>query len=167
MAVFKDRQNHFKREGSSLLPGSQAWTKAAAGIEGSFAGPFTQQLGKIDDRGAPGGTDVTLELRGKGVAPEPRLDVRPSDFLERSMFAQHDLAVLKFQRVGVARLGDGMRLRPFGELIKNRMQMRITEVAEISDLQTITRQRVGHDGAVAAELRELVDEFDVRWERAG
>ena len=163
MAVFKDRQNHFNRRGSSLLPGSQAWRKegvsqflrsceprqkapnsklqapkkhqvpntklqtpeklqarstgrglelgawdffgvwslvfgvsiagflwslgfgawcfaqrrlrsrdapeegwlgiralvtATDGSSGSFAGPVTQQLGQIGDRGAPGGTDV-------------------------------------------------------------------------------------------------------------
>ena len=86
MAVFKDRQNHFKREGSSLLPGSQAWTKAAAGIEGSFAGPFTQQLGKIDDRAAPavGGRFALSHPMGEG-------GVRVSVLQKRKLFLHASL----------------------------------------------------------------------------
>ena len=41
------------------------------------------------------------------------------------------------------------------------MEMRITEVAEVSDLHSETGQCVGHDRAVAAEFGDLVDEFDV------
>ena len=38
------------------------------------------------------------------------------------MFAEHDLSVLEFQRVGVARFGDGMDFCAFGKLVEDRMQ---------------------------------------------
>ena len=68
------------------------------------------------------------------------------------MFAEHDFAVFKFEGVRVAGLGDGMDFRPRGELIENRVQMRITKAAQISDAQSETGQGIGHDRSVAAQF---------------
>ena len=40
----------------------------------------------------------------------------------------------------------------FGKIGEDRMQIRITEIAEVTNLHAEARQRVGHDGAVAAEF---------------
>jgi hypothetical protein len=39
------------------------------------------------------------------------------------MLANHNFAVLEFQRVGRARVGDAMHLGPLGEILKDRMQV--------------------------------------------
>jgi hypothetical protein len=49
-----------------------------------------------------------------------------------------------------------------GELGEDRMEMRISERADVGHLDAEAGQRVGHDRAVAAQLGALVDQFDVR-----
>ena len=98
---------------------------------------------------------------GKPIAAETGEDVCPGDFLERGMFAEHDFAVLKFQRVGVAGFGDGMDFGPLDELVENGVDVRIAQVAEVGHLESKTRQGVGHDRAIAAEFSELVHQLDI------
>ena len=102
------------------------------------------------------------ELGGELLLAEPGLDVLPVHLLQRLVLAEHDLAVLELQRVGVAGLGDGMHLRPLGEVGEDRVEVRIAEDAQVSHLQAEAGEGVGHDGAIAAQLVELADQFDVR-----
>ena len=46
------------------------------------------------------------------------------------MLAEHDFAILKFQRIGIARLGDGVNLGALGEIREDGMQIRVAEQSE-------------------------------------
>src|SRR5947208_2452199 len=77
------------------------------------------------------------------------------------MLAEHYLAVLELQRIRMSRLGDGMDLGAFGKIRKDGMEIGITEVAQISDSQAKTGQRIGHDRAIASEFGEAADQLDI------
>ena len=77
------------------------------------------------------------------------------------MLSAHQFAVLKFDRVGVARFRDGDHFRALGELVENRMNGRRTEISHVGHLIPVAGQRVRHDRAVAAEFHHLGDELKV------
>ena len=57
---------------------------------------------------------------------------------------------------------DAVHFGAVGKLVEDRVQIRITERAHVSDLDAEAGERVGHDRAVAAQFGALVDQFDVR-----
>ena len=92
---------------------------------------------------------------------EAGLDAVPINLAQRGVLATNDFPVLEFQRVGVARLRDGINFGPLRKFIEDRMQTREAEIAEVADFQAKAGQGVGHDGAVAAQLGELVNQLNV------
>ena len=91
------------------------------------------------------------------VAPKARLDILPGNFIQLHRLAEHHFAVVEFQRVRAARFGDAVHFSPPGEFIKNRVHDRISQRAYISDFDPQTRERIGHDRPVAAQLGALHD----------
>jgi hypothetical protein len=81
--------------------------------------------------------------------------------LERLVLAQHNLAIFKLERVGVARFRDGVNLGAPGELGEDGMEVGIAENAQVGHLEPEARQGIGHDRPVAAQLGQLADQFDV------
>ncbi len=76
-------------------------------------------------------------------------------------FAEHQFAIVELQGVGVAGVGDAVDFRAPGEFVEDRVHVRITQRAHVGDLDAEPGQRVGHDWAVAAQLRALIDELDI------
>src|SRR2546427_158338 len=65
------------------------------------------------------------------------------------------------------RLGDRINLCALAEIGENRVQIGITQNSQISDLEAETRQRIGHDRAIATELGQLTYQLDVRAPTSG
>ena len=110
--------------------------------------------------------DKTDELRfldppHKFVEAEARLDVVPVDLLERLVFALHDFAILELDGIRVPRLGDRMNIGNPGEVGEHGVDVGITEIAEVTYLESETGQGIGHDRTVAPELRQLDHHFDI------
>jgi hypothetical protein len=101
------------------------------------------------------------EFFGEALAAEALLDCGPCDLFERSMFSNHDLAVVEFERVGLARFRNGMNLGALRELGEDGVQVRMTQDAQVGDLNTEAGQGIGHDGAVAAKFDDVGNDFDV------
>src|ERR1035438_4540894 len=94
-----------------------------------------REHGPVDEADEVGAAELVVEL----VLAKPSLDVLPVHLLQRLMLAEHYLAVLELQRVGVARLGDGIDLRALGEVREHRMQVLLAEDAEVGHLEAKAR----------------------------
>jgi hypothetical protein len=120
-------------------------------------------LAHIGEHGPVDETDQAgrAEFCGKAFATEALLDRRPGDLLERGMFSYHDLSVVEFEGVGLARFCNGMNFGTLSELAENRVQVGMAEDAEVSDLNAEAGEGVGHDGAVPAEFNDVRDDLKV------
>ena len=63
--------------------------------------------------------------------------VLPVHIVRRRVFAEHQLAVVEFQRIGMPRLTDTDHFRTRCEVLENRMNRRISQVADIGDAETV------------------------------
>ena len=87
--------------------------------------------------------------------------------LRLSCLPHMSFAVVEFDGVGVARLGDGIDGGALREIGEDRVDGGGAEVADVSDGRAVGAEGVGHDGAVAAELDHLGDELEIRAEAGG
>jgi hypothetical protein len=87
--------------------------------------------------------------------------VGPIHVVQRGDLAEHDLAVLELQGVGVTGVGDGDDLGPAGHLLEDRVQHGVAQAADVRHADAEAGQGVGHDGAVAAELHLAGDQLVV------
>ena len=63
-----------------------------------------------------------LEFRFQQSEAKTALNIRPSDLIELSRFAQHDFAIFEFEGIRVARFSDGMHFGAFAQIGEDRMQ---------------------------------------------
>jgi hypothetical protein len=82
----------------------------------------------IDHGDERGGCEYADQLRLGHVGNQ----IGPIDVLEALMFAAHQLAIIELDRIGIAGLGDGMDRGASGKISEDRMQIRRTNVANVS-----------------------------------
>ncbi|MGA3065819.1 MAG: hypothetical protein ABSF29_03115 [Tepidisphaeraceae bacterium] len=101
----------------------------------------------------PGGGDGFFHLLHAHALDE----TIPGDFGKALVFAEHEFSILEFQCVSMAGLGDGDDFGFSREIGEDWVGVGESEVADVGDVDPRGRQRVGHDGAVAAEF-DLFDQ---------
>ena len=61
----------------------------------------------------------------------------------------------------MAWLSDGVEVGDLGKVVEDRVQRGVAEVADVGDVKAGGGHGISHDRAIAAELFELGDQFDV------
>ena len=89
-------------------------------------------------------------------------EILPVYIAQAEVFAEHQLAVVEFDGVGVTRFGQRYDIGARREIGEDRMDIRRTKNTDIGDRRAVGVERVGHDRSVAAEFDHLLHHFEIR-----
>lgn len=101
------------------------------------------------------------DFLGKGGFTHRLANPRQGDVIEAAHLAEHQFAVIEFDRDGGGRLGDGNDFSTAGHILKQGVDVRIAQCADISEAPVGGEKGIGHDRPVTSELFEAGVEFDI------
>ena len=102
-----------------------------------------------------------LRKRNEALKTDVLEEAVPGDLAQGGQIAEHDFSIDELQRVGVSGLCERDHFGTGRERLKDGVDGRASQIAEVGYGETKGGEGVSHDGPVAAELLLFDDEFKI------